>query len=130
MGQVLQEPGRELNMWQVKSPDGVIQSEAIQIKGLQSEYLKSDSIQVAIEINENDFDCGDLYITIYESSSKKVIVQNAFFSQCFVGKNLLLPIDDEFSEKIQIPGNYEISVEMNDAQNVKIIKTSEKFTVK
>ena len=42
----------------------------------------------------------------------------------------MLPVDDEFSQTIESPGNYEIVIEMFDKQNKKTTSTSAEFTVK
>ena len=53
-------------------------------------------------------------ITIFDlnSSPKQSLTQSGFFEQCFGKNNLLLPINDEFSETIDIPGQYEIQIEL------------------
>ena len=130
LGQVLQEPDRELNMMQFEISDRPITySKVIGIIGLESSYTTSTPIEIQVSITDEKFDCGDLYVTIYGATSKAVVTQSGYFGQCF-GKNTVLPIDDDFSETIDEPGNYEIKVEMYDKQQQNIISTVGKFSVK
>jgi len=134
LADILQEPNRDLNMWPfgdlVKPPTQTGDAE-IKIQELLKTYSVSTPIEVKILVSNPDFDCGDLYITIYDTktSPKQVIVQNGFFSQCFSDRNLTLPIDDAFSEKIDKAGEYEIVAEMNDKDYEKTISTTAKFKV-
>ena len=129
---VLSEPNRELNMWPfgpvIRPPIG---SEEIRIQGLQSQYSVSTPVEVKVLVTNSDFDCGDLYITIYDvsTSPKQVTTQNGFFSQCFAEGNLAMPIDDTFSEKIDKAGQYEIVAEMNDKHYQNTVTASAKFKV-
>ena len=103
IAEVLKEPNRELNMLNFELPEGTeFQNESIKISGLLKEYSKSDSIKVKVSILDPIFDCGDIYITIYDlnSSPKQVFTQSGYFEQCFGKNNLMLPIDDEFSETV------------------------------
>jgi len=133
MAEVLNEPERELNMWPFKfSGTAKVQSDSIKIISVQQEYSSTTPINIQVSVTDPTFDCGDLYITIYDlnSSPKQVVTQSGYFGQCFQKENLMLPVDDEFSEKIGDSGQYEIVAEINDKQYKKIITTSEKFTVK
>jgi len=131
LAQVLQEPDRELNMWQFDSTGtSIISSKSIKILGLNSQYTTSDTISVQISVSDDTFDCGDLYITIYHSFTKEVVTQSGFFDQCFVKSNSVLPIGDEFSEVVDEPGNYEIKVDMNDKSQKDSISIKGKFSVK
>ena len=130
---VLTQPDRELDMWPFETitappPAG---NEDLKIQGLLKQYSVSAQIEIKVVVNNPDFDCGDLYITIYDAktSPKQVIAQNGFFSQCFSTNKLALPIGDTFSEKIDKAGEYEMVFEMNDKDYEKIIKTTTKFKV-
>ena len=134
LAEVLQEPNRELNMCPFcnpSSPSSQIGDKDIKIQELLKTYSVFTPIEVKILVSNPDFDCGDLYITIYDAktSPKQVIAQNGFFSQCFSGGNLSLPIDDTFSEKIDKAGEYEIVAEMNDKNYQKTISVTAKFKV-
>ncbi|MDH3191339.1 MAG: hypothetical protein OEM18_01450 [Nitrosopumilus sp.] len=127
LADVLQEPDRELNMWQVGMSERLTDS-SIQIIGLAEQYTISSPVKIFVSIDDANFACGDLYVTIY--SGKNVVTQSGFLEQCF-GKNMAqLPIDDEFSEIINVPGQYELIAEMRDKNQKHTISASEKFTVK
>jgi len=131
LGQVLQEPDRELNMWQFQFSGGpFITSKSIQIIGLESQYSTSESIEIEISVTDSTFDCGDLYLTIYHQTSKEVITQSGFFEQCFDKTNSLLPIGDEFSEIIDEPGNYAVKVDISDKSQKNSLSVTGKFRVK
>ena len=130
---VLTQPNRELNMWPFENSIISTQpgKEDLVIQGLLKQYSGSAPIAIKVVVNNADFDCGDLYITIYDAktSPKQTVSQNGFFSQCFSTNNLALPIDDTFSEKIDKAGDYEMVVEMNDKDYKKTITTTAKFSV-
>lgn len=130
---VLTQPGRELNMWPFESTVVPTQAENedLKIQGLLKQYSVSAPIEIKAVVNNSDFDCGDLYVTIYDikTSPKQVVTQNGFFSQCFSTNNLALPIDDTFSEKIDKVGEYEMVIEMNDKNYKKAISATAKFRV-
>jgi len=132
MAEVLKEPNRELNMLPVIFGGKTVftSTEGINIISLQNEYLLGRTIYLQVSITDPGFDCGDLYITLYSLNTipKQVLSQNAYFEQCFDYVELL-PIDDEFSETINEPGNYALTVEMNDKKYTKTISTSAEFTV-
>ena len=130
MADILDKPDRELNMWPMSYSDGISShSSSIEIIGLSKQYSTSEPVEIQIKINDSSFDCGDLYVTIYSSGTSDVITQGGFFEQCFVQGNQILPIDDKFSKAIDIPGNYEIVVDMVSKQ-LKNISISGTFSVK
>ena len=129
MADILQSSDRELNMWRVGSTNTIIHDKSIQIIGLEKQYLASTPIEIQVNVDDPFFDCGDLYVVIY-SGKNTVITQSGFFKQCFDKNNVLLPIDDEFSEIIDAPGQYELVVKMNDQNQKSSITTSGKFTIK
>ena len=131
---VLTQPDRELNMWPFESSLTQTQTgnEDLKIQGLLKQYSVPAPIAIKVVVNNSDFDCGDMYITIYDAktSPKQVVAQNGFFSQCFSTNKLALPIDDTFSEKIDKAGEYEMVIEMNDEDYKKTITTTAKFIVR
>ena len=127
MADVLQSSDRELNMWRVGSTT-MNHDKSIKIIGLEKEYLVSAPIEIQVKVDDSLFDCGDLYVTIY--SGNTVVTQSGFFKQCFDENNALLPVDDEFSEVIDAPGQYELVVKMSDQNQKNSITSSEKFTIK
>jgi len=133
LADVLQEPDRELNMWQISSSGTSFgTSTSIKIIGLDTQYSDSTPVEIQVQVDDATFDCGDMYITIYDvsSSTKQVFTQSGYFDQCYETKNLMLPVDDEFSQVIDTPGNYEILVEMNDKSQKDTISVKAKFSVK
>ena len=126
MADVLQSSDRELNMWRVGPTNN---DKSIQIIGLEKQYPASSPIEIQVNVDDPFFDCGDLYVTIY-SGKNTVITQSGFFKQCFDENNVLLPMDDEFSEIIDTPGQYELVVKMNDQNQKSSITASGKFTIK
>ena len=129
-GILKEEPGRELNMWQFNS--NIVSSHDVKILGLEKQYSMSTPVEIQVTINDSIFDCGDLYITIYDLnlSPKQVVTQSGFFDQCFNKNNSILPVDDEFSEMVDAQGNYEIVIQMVDKNGKNNISSSAKFTVK
>ncbi|KAG2474477.1 MAG: hypothetical protein NPMRTH4_390003 [Nitrosopumilales archaeon] len=132
MAEVLKEPERELGTLQSVSSDLTFISTQVKILGLERVYSTNVEVNIQVSIDDPVFDCGDLYVTIYDISktSKKVVTQSGFFHQCFDKNNLILPVDDEFSQIIESPGNYEIVIEIFDKQNKKTTSSSAEFTVK
>jgi len=102
-------------------------SNSIKILGLENQYSTEEPISVSVQVSDPLFECGDLYITIY--SQKNVVTQSGFFEQCFKNSGVL-PLEDSFSEVIQIPGSYDLKAEMKDKSQKNIISSSGKFTVK
>lgn len=125
MADVLQSPDREISMWRVGSTN----DKSINIIGLEKQYLTSTPVEIQVKIDDSLFDCGDLYVTIY-SDKNTVVTQSGFFKQCFNQNNALLPVDDKFSEIINVPGQYELVVKMSDPNQKSSITASEKFTIK
>ena len=128
MADTLQKPDRELNMWPMSNSENS-HGASMQIIGLSSQYSLSESIEIKVKISDSSFNCGDLYITIYNSEKSNVITQGAFFEQCFNSESNLLPIDDKFSKVISTPGSYDLVVDMI-SKDLSNISTSGIFTVK
>ena len=129
MNDILQKPDRELNMWPMSySEESSSHKSSIEIIGLSKQYSVTVPIEIQIKVNDSSFDCGDLYITIYSSSSD-VVTQSGFFEQCFEKGNSMIPVGDKFSKIIDTPGSYELVAEMvsKQLQNLSITET---FTVK
>ena len=127
MGDILQEPDRELNMIPSMSFSGGSHSSEIKIIGLSKSYSTSEPVGISIQVSDSHFDCGDLYVTIY--SEKDVVTQGGFFEQCFDERNELLPIGEKFSKIVDTAGTYKIVAEII-SKDLKNISISEEFTVK
>ena len=69
MAEALKDPERELNMWQFEETTSSKQQDQLSIIGLEKNYSTTDQIQFDIKVNDSNFDCGNLYITIYEVSN-------------------------------------------------------------
>lgn len=129
MADVLQSPERELNMWPMSNSNTISNDESISIIGLEKQYSISTPIQIQVKVDDSQFDCGDLYVTVY-SGKHAVVTQSGFLQQCFDENNSFLPIDDNFSEIIDTPGQYDLVVKMTDQNQKSTITTSSKFTIK
>ncbi|MDC3254567.1 hypothetical protein OAU20_03140 [Nitrosopumilus sp.] len=129
MADILQKPDRELNMWPMSfSDDSSSHDSSLTIIGLSNQYLVTQPIEVKVKVNDSSFNCGDLYITIYNSENDEVETQGAFFNQCLKNGDLF-PINDKFSKIITVPGSYQLTADIvsSDLSN---ISTSGAFTIK
>ncbi len=129
MADILQKPGRELNMWPMSFSEGSSShNSSLKIIGLSNQYLVSELIEVQVQINDSSFICGDLYITIHTTGTNEVVTQGGFFDQCLKNGNSF-PTNDKFSKVITAPGSYKIVADIisTDSSN---ISTSGTFTVK
>jgi len=117
MAETLSSSDRELNFLQFG--DGKSHSSSsthgLSLNGFNSEIAQNSNLEFTINFSNSDFNCGDLYITIYDlTSGKQVLTQSGYLKQCFVENNGFseLPVDDTFSETITNPGTYEIHIEL------------------
>ena len=98
MAEALNNSDRTLNMWQFnQSGISEVSTETIQVIGLQTQYTTSESVDLQIKLNDDTFDCGDLYITIYKISntSKEVVTLSGFLNQCYDKDGSYLPINEK-----------------------------------
>ncbi|MFM8658361.1 MAG: hypothetical protein ACKOCQ_00245 [Candidatus Nitrosotenuis sp.] len=105
------------------------QSTSIEILNLQSSYSPSDPVNVQVMASDSEYDCGNLYITVYNTAlgQKTAVKQGAFFNQCY-GKSGALPIDDRFSEKFDV-GQYTLEAQLFDKNGDKFLSSSQNFSV-
>lgn len=130
MAGALNELERDLDMlYFISNEKRISHDNNIDILGLKNQYTVSEPVQVQVQVDDESFECGDLYITIHSEDKKSVITQSGFFSQCYDGSGLL-PVDDQFSEIIADPGSYELTVQLRDTSQRNTITESDKFTVK
>ena len=130
MADILQKPDRELNMWPMSSDRANShQEKSLEILNLSSQYSVNEPIEIQVKVNDTSFDCGDLYITIYSSSTNEVITQGGFLEQCFVTPNNLIPLNDKFSKSIDTPGSYKLVVDMV-SKDLSNTSSSYEFNVK
>ena len=128
MGDILNKPDRELNMWPMSFSEGSSHKSSIEITGLSKQYSTYEPVEIQVKVSDSSFDCGDLYVTIY-SSGKDVVTQGGFFEQCFEKGSKIIPVDEKFSKVIDTPGSYDIVAEMI-SKGLKNISTKGTFTVK
>ena len=132
LSNVLAQPDRHLNMWPfVAHQPTQTGNNDIKIQNLLNSYSTSTPVNITVVVNNTSFDCGDLYITIYnlDTSPNQVTAQNGYFSQCFVENNSTLPIHDTFSQIVSKSGNYEIVTEMKDKNYQNIINSTAHFKI-
>jgi hypothetical protein len=133
LSDVLGQPDRKLNMWQFKFENQTEQQgdKEIRLLNLATSYNMSTPMRFSVMVNDTAFDCGDLYLTIYDpnTSPKQVIVQHAYFSQCFAQTKSNLPLQDTFSPSIDKAGLYQIVAEMKDKANQNSIRVKANFRV-
>ena len=131
MSEALDDSERTLNMWQI-GDKGNLGTDVMQLIGLETKYSVSESIEFQIKVSNNStFDCGDLYITLYtfSGSTKEVITQSGFLNQCFSNDGGYLPVGENYSEKLNEAGKYEILVEIYDKTYKQTISHTENLLV-
>ena len=117
MADILDRPGRELVMWPPQTGGGHgatgpdYNADDIRVIGLADAYAVGEPITIRVVVDDPSFDCGDLYITIYDKD-QAVLSQKAFFSQCFAADGDDLPIKDEFSAVIDSSGSFMLVADM------------------
>ena len=133
MAETLGNSDRELNFLQF-GDEGYSTSvkNEISLIGYTTEITQSSDLEFSINFSNSDFNCGDLYITIYDvsTSEKQVLTQSGYLKQCFIQNNNILPVDENYSELISKPGTYEIYVEIYDQKYSKSISMTETLRVK
>ena len=133
MAETLSSPDRELNFLQFGGDGHTSSSKSeITLTGFSNEIVQNSNIEFSIKLSNPDFNCGDLYITIYDTSSseKQVLTQSGFLKQCFIQNNNTLPVDENYSELITKSGTYEIHVEIFNEKYTDSIRIYETLRVK
>ena len=129
MAETLSSPDRELNFLQFGGEGYTSSSKSgINFVGFNDEITQNSNLEFSIEFSNPDFNCGDLYITIYDvsTSEKQVLTQSGYLKQCFIQNNDILPVDDDYSELITKSGTYEIYIEIFNekySENISITET-------
>ncbi len=133
MAETLSSSDRELNFLQFgdgKSHSSTL-TDGISLIGLNSEIAQNSNLEFSINFSDSDFNCGDLYITIYDvTSGKEVLTQSGYLKQCFIQNNDILPVDDTFSELIAKSGTYEIHIEIFNEKYSDSVSMTETLRVK
>ena len=115
MAETLNSSERELNFLQFGGDGHTSSSKsAINLIGFNNEIAQNSNLEFTIKFSNSDFNCGDLYITIYDlsTSEKQVLTQSGYLKQCFIQNNNTMPVGESYSELIIKPGTYEIHVEI------------------
>jgi len=105
------------------------QSSTLEILELQGSYASEERVSVKISVSDASYDCGDLYITVYDvaGGAKKAVKQGAFFDQCY-GASGTLPISEKFSENFDA-GQYSLEAQLFDKTGDKFLSATQKFSV-
>ena len=130
MAEALNDSERELNMWQF---DGNVAStgQELSLIGLEKSYSVSELIEFNIQVNDDSFNCGDLYITIYKSNPvDQVVTQSGYLKQCFTINQQNLPIDENYSVVITESGTYRTLIELSDEKHTQTLSYTETFIVR
>ena len=133
MAETLGNSDRELNLLQFGGEGYTSGSKSeINLVGFDTEITQNSNIEFSIKLSNSDFNCGDLYITIYDTSNskKQVVTQSGYLKQCFVQNDNILPVGENYSELISEPGSYEIHIEIFDQNYSKNISMTETLRVK
>ena len=133
MAETLGSTDRELNFLQFDN-EGYSSSSKneINLVGIDSQITQNSNLEFSINFSNSDFNCGDLYITIYDvsTSEKHILTQSGYLKQCYVQNNNILPVGENYSESISKSGTYEIHVEIFNEKYTKSITTTETLEVK
>jgi len=132
MAETLSSQDRELNFLQFGGEGYVTSSKSgINLVGFNDEITQNSNLEFSIKLSNSDFNCGDLYITIYDVSTpeKQVLTQSGYLKQCFIQNNNILPVDERYSELITKSGTYEIYVEIFNEKYSKNISMTETLRV-
>ncbi|MEM3143509.1 MAG: hypothetical protein QXW91_02660 [Candidatus Nitrosotenuis sp.] len=105
--------------------------QSLQFVGVASEYAISEIISASVSVSDPAYDCGDLYITIFDvsGSQKMAVTQGAFFDQCY-GQSGVLPLNESFAEIMPSAGRYQIEAQLFDNQGNKFLSATHIFTVR
>ena len=72
MAETLSDSERELNFLQFGGEGYISSSKTdIQLIGFSSEIIQNSNLEFSITFSNSDFNCGDLYITIYDVSTSE-----------------------------------------------------------
>ena len=132
MAETLGSADRELNFLQFGGEGYTPSSKSgINLVGFNDEITQNSNLEFSITFSDLDFNCGDLYITIYDisTSEKQVLTQSGYLKQCFIQNNNTLPVGENYSELIIESGTYEIYIEIFNEKYSKNISITETLRV-
>ena len=133
MAETLNSSERELNFLQLDGDGHTSSSKnTINLIGFNNEISQNSNLEFSIKFSDSDFNCGDLYITIYDlsTSEKQVLTQSGYLKQCFIQNDNTLPVNEIYSELISKSGTYEINVEIFNQKYTESISMTETLRVK
>lgn len=106
-------------------------SGSISITGIADDYTAPGTVTAQVSVSDPAYDCGDLYMTMFDvsTSAKKSVGQHAFFDQCY-GTSGTLPLNEEFSQKVEQPGQYLLVAQLFDKDGNKFLTAEKHLTVK
>lgn len=109
----------------------VSQSGSMSITGILDDYTAPVNVIAKVSVSDPAYDCGDLYLTVFDvsTSPKKSVGQHAFFDQCY-GTGGTIPLDEEFAQKIEKPGQYSLVAQLFDKDGNKFLTAEKNLTVK
>lgn len=107
------------------------QSGSLSITGIGDDYTAPVNVVAQVSVSDPAYDCGDLYLTVFDVSvsPKKSVGQHAFFDQCY-GTGGTIPLDEEFAQKIEKPGQYLLVAQLFDKDGNKFLTAEKNLTVK
>ena len=85
MAETLNSSDRELNFLQFGGDGYTTSSKSeINLVGFNNQITENSNLEFSIQFLNSDFNCGDLYITIYDvsTSEKQVLTQSGYLKQC------------------------------------------------
>ena len=130
MAEALNNSERELNMWQFGDGSSSDRKD-LSIIGLDKTYSTSESIEFKINVNDVNFDCGDLYITIYQTNQQNVVItQSGYLKQCFALNQKNLPVDEDYSVSLSESGSYKTIIEFYDETYKETLSYTQSFIVR
>ena len=133
MAETLNNSDRELNFLQFDGENYISSSNnEISLVNFNNELTQNSNLEFTINFSNADFNCGDLYITIYDvtTQEKQILTQSGYLKQCFVQNNNILPVGENYSELLSKSGTYEIYIEIFDEKYSKNISMTETVRVK
>ena len=133
MAETLSSSDRELDFLQFGERDSTHSSKnEIVLVGFDNEIMQNSNLEFSIKFSNSDYNCGDVYITIFDvsTSEKQVLTQSGYLKQCFIQNNNTLPVGEDFSEQISKPGTYEIYIEIFDQKYTNNVSMTETLRVK
>ena len=133
MAETLSSSDRELDFLQFGERDSTHSSKnEIVLVGFDNEIMQNSNLEFSIKFSNSDYNCGDVYITIFDvsTSEKQVLTQSGYLKQCFIQNNNTLPVGEDFSEQISKPCTYEIYIEIFDQKYTNNVSMTETLRVK